>query len=78
MKAPQNDEQKRAIPGSVLIFPVLYLSLSRIRSNAATRTQSRSSRRAQKVILKCIARKPDRRYPFKSVLVCDLQNALYL
>jgi len=32
----------------------------------------------EKVILKCIAREPDRRYPFMSVLVRDLQNALYL
>ena len=32
----------------------------------------------EKVILKCIARDPDRRYPFMSVLVRDLQNALYL
>ena len=32
----------------------------------------------EKVVLKCIARDPDRRYPFMSVLVRDLQNALYL
>jgi eukaryotic-like serine/threonine-protein kinase len=32
----------------------------------------------EKVILKCLAREPDRRYPFASVLVHDLQNALYL
>ncbi len=32
----------------------------------------------EKVILKCIAREPDRRYPFMSVLVHDLQNALYI
>ncbi|MFZ1072176.1 MAG: serine/threonine-protein kinase [Verrucomicrobiia bacterium] len=32
----------------------------------------------EKVILKCLARDPDRRYPFMSVLVRDLQNALYL
>jgi eukaryotic-like serine/threonine-protein kinase len=32
----------------------------------------------EKVILKCLAREPDRRYPFMSVLVHDLQNALYL
>ncbi|MGA3284085.1 MAG: serine/threonine-protein kinase [Verrucomicrobiota bacterium] len=32
----------------------------------------------EKVVLKCIARDPDRRYPFMSVLVHDLQNALYL
>ena len=32
----------------------------------------------EKVILKCLAREPDRRYPFVSVLVRDLQNALYL
>jgi serine/threonine-protein kinase len=32
----------------------------------------------EKVILKCIAREPDRRYPFVSVLVRDLQNTLYL
>jgi serine/threonine-protein kinase len=32
----------------------------------------------EKVILKCIARDPDRRYPFMGVLVRDLQNALYL
>ena len=32
----------------------------------------------ENVILKCIAREPDRRYPFSGVLVRDLQNALYL
>ena len=32
----------------------------------------------EKVVLKCIARDPDRRYPFMGVLVRDLQNALYL
>jgi serine/threonine-protein kinase len=32
----------------------------------------------EKVILKCLAREPDRRYPFMSVLVRDLQNALYV
>ena len=32
----------------------------------------------EKVILKCIAREPDRRYPFTSVLVHDLQSALYV
>ena len=32
----------------------------------------------EKVILKCLAREPDRRYPFISVLVHDLQNALYI
>jgi serine/threonine protein kinase len=31
-----------------------------------------------KVILKCLAREPDRRYPFMSVLVNDLQKALYV
>jgi eukaryotic-like serine/threonine-protein kinase len=32
----------------------------------------------EKVILKCLAREPDRRYPFMSVLSRDLQNALYV
>jgi serine/threonine protein kinase len=32
----------------------------------------------EKVILKCLEREPDRRYPFMSVLVHDLQNALYV
>jgi serine/threonine protein kinase len=32
----------------------------------------------EKVILKCLARDPDRRYPFMSVLVRDLQTALYV
>ena len=32
----------------------------------------------EKVILKCLARDPDRRYPFMSVLVNDLQKALYV
>jgi len=32
----------------------------------------------EKVILKCLQREPDRRYPFMSVLVRDLQNALYV
>jgi serine/threonine-protein kinase len=31
-----------------------------------------------KVVLKCLAREPDRRYPFMSVLVNDLQKALYV
>jgi serine/threonine-protein kinase len=32
----------------------------------------------EKVILKCIAREPEKRYPFMSVLVNDLQKALYV
>jgi eukaryotic-like serine/threonine-protein kinase len=32
----------------------------------------------EKVILKCIAREPDRRYPFMSVLVRELEGALYI
>ena len=32
----------------------------------------------EKVILKCIEREPDKRYPFTSVLVRDLQSVLYL
>jgi serine/threonine-protein kinase len=32
----------------------------------------------EKVILKCLQRDPDRRYPFMSVLTRDLQNALYV
>jgi len=32
----------------------------------------------EKVILKCIAREPDRRYPYMSILVRDLQSALYV
>lgn len=32
----------------------------------------------EKTILKCLEREPDRRYPFMSVLVRDLQNALYV
>lgn len=32
----------------------------------------------EKIVLKCIARDPDHRYPFVSVLVHDLQSALYL
>jgi serine/threonine-protein kinase len=32
----------------------------------------------EKVILKCIEREPDKRYPYTSVLVRDLQSVLYL
>jgi eukaryotic-like serine/threonine-protein kinase len=32
----------------------------------------------EKAVLKCLAREPDHRYPFMSVLVRDLQNALYV
>jgi serine/threonine-protein kinase len=32
----------------------------------------------EKVILKCLARDPEKRYPFMSVLVRDLQSALYV
>jgi eukaryotic-like serine/threonine-protein kinase len=32
----------------------------------------------EKVILRCIAREPEKRYPFTSVLVRDLQSALYV
>lgn len=32
----------------------------------------------EKVVLKCLAREPDRRYAFTSLLVHDLQNALYV
>jgi serine/threonine-protein kinase len=32
----------------------------------------------EKVIIKCLSREPDRRYPFVSVLVRELQSALYV
>lgn len=32
----------------------------------------------EKVILRCIERDPDRRYPFSGVMLRDLQNALYV
>ena len=32
----------------------------------------------EKVVLKCLEREPDKRYPFLSVLVRDLQAALYV
>ena len=32
----------------------------------------------EKVVMKCIARDPDKRYPFMTVLVRDVQNALYV
>jgi len=32
----------------------------------------------EKTILKCLARDPDRRYPFMSVLKHDVENALYV
>jgi serine/threonine-protein kinase len=32
----------------------------------------------EKIVLKCLAREPDKRYPFVSVLVNDLQKALYV
>jgi serine/threonine protein kinase len=32
----------------------------------------------EKVILRCLAREPEKRYPFMSVLVRDLQSALYV
>jgi len=32
----------------------------------------------EKVILKCLAREPEKRYPFMSVLLRDLQGALYV
>jgi eukaryotic-like serine/threonine-protein kinase len=32
----------------------------------------------EKIILKCLEREPDKRYPFVSVLVRDLQNTLYI
>ncbi|HVU07157.1 MAG TPA: serine/threonine-protein kinase [Verrucomicrobiae bacterium] len=32
----------------------------------------------EKVVMKCLEREPDRRYAFMSVLVRDLQNALYV
>ncbi len=32
----------------------------------------------EKVILKCLERDPDRRYPFTGILVRDLQNVLYV
>jgi hypothetical protein len=30
------------------------------------------------LVMKCLARNPDRRYPFMSVLVRDLEAALYV
>ena len=32
----------------------------------------------EKVVIKCVARDPDKRYPFMSVLVRDLESALYV
>ena len=32
----------------------------------------------EKIILKCLARDPDRRHPFVSVLVRELESALYV
>ena len=32
----------------------------------------------EKIVLKCLEREPDRRYPFMSLLVRDLQSALYI
>ncbi len=32
----------------------------------------------EKVILKCLEREPEKRYPYMSVLVLDLQKALYV
>ncbi|MFZ0827374.1 MAG: serine/threonine-protein kinase [Verrucomicrobiia bacterium] len=32
----------------------------------------------EKVVMKCLARDPDKRYPFMSVLVRDLESALYV
>jgi serine/threonine-protein kinase len=32
----------------------------------------------EKVVMKCLARDPDKRYPFMSVLVHDLESALYV
>jgi serine/threonine-protein kinase len=32
----------------------------------------------EKVILKCLERDPDRRYPFSGIMLRDLQNALYV
>lgn len=32
----------------------------------------------EKIVMRCIARDPDKRYPFMSVLVRDLQNTLYV
>jgi serine/threonine-protein kinase len=32
----------------------------------------------EKIILKCLEREPDKRYPFLSVLVRDLKAALYV
>lgn len=32
----------------------------------------------EKIIMKCLAREPDRRYPFTSVLLRDLQSVLYV
>jgi serine/threonine-protein kinase len=32
----------------------------------------------EKVILKCLARDPDRRYPYMSILTHEVENALYV
>ena len=32
----------------------------------------------EKVVMKCLERDPDRRYPFCGVMLRELQNALYL
>lgn len=32
----------------------------------------------EKIVMRCLARDPDKRYPFMSVLLRDLQNALYV
>jgi hypothetical protein len=33
---------------------------------------------SNEVVMKCLAREPDKRYPFMSVLVRDLESALYV
>jgi serine/threonine-protein kinase len=32
----------------------------------------------EKVVMKCIEREPDRRYPMSGIMLRDLQNALYV
>ena len=53
-------------------------SVARVRLASGSGKIVINNRPLEKVILKCLERNPEKRYPYMSVLVRDLQAALYV
>jgi serine/threonine protein kinase len=69
--------QQKPFPGESAA-EILELQLSRSNFVAPRELNPDLPANLEKMILKCLATEPDRRYPFMGVLVRDLQSALYV